>query len=265
MSDTIQVGQRIRVTRIRPVGADVVNEGVIAEIEPEGFADNGKPYPPYAVIEDENGKHVTSFPMAYDGKSIEFTETYHVEILEPAPTPSPVDDRQPSLTATPVESGQIWAWKDEDFANGDPGQMFRIDSESGTPGHWKYGYVGDSVHFYGEGPQYVASTEVIARAATLVQDADDSAQDHGPLAATLSERTLAKVLSRPAHVPLSEMKSTRVFGFNVVTISPQGIPGGPRLDGVVSRQRAQDELDELEPFMVDGWKTVMVELREVTS
>lgn len=25
--------------------------------------------------------------------------------------------------------------------------------------------------------------------------------DHGPLAATLSDRTLAKVLSRPAHVP----------------------------------------------------------------
>lgn len=96
-------------------------------------------------------------------------------------------------------------------------------------------------------------------------EAVDAAPDHGPLAAHLSERTLAKVLSRPAHVPLSEMKSTRVFGFNVVTISPQGIPGGPRLDGVVSRQRAQDELDELEPFMVDGWKTVMVELREVTS
>jgi hypothetical protein len=27
------------------------------------------------------------------------------------------------------------------------------------------------------------------------------AQDHGPLAAPLSDRTLAKVLSRPAHVP----------------------------------------------------------------
>lgn len=27
------------------------------------------------------------------------------------------------------------------------------------------------------------------------------AQDHGPLAALLSERTLAKVLSRPAYVP----------------------------------------------------------------
>lgn len=86
-------------------------------------------------------------------------------------------------------------------------------------------------------------------------DPSTPAQDHGPLAAVLSDRTLDKVLSRP----------TRVFGFNVVTISPQGIPGGPRLDGVVSRQRAQDELDELEPFMVDGWKTVMVELREVTS
>lgn len=90
-------------------------------------------------------------------------------------------------------------------------------------------------------------------------------QDHGPLAAVLSDRTLAKVLSRPAHVPSGEATPTRVFGFNVVTISPQGVPGGPRLDGVVSRERAQDELDELEPFMCDGWTTVMVELREVQS
>lgn len=29
----------------------------------------------------------------------------------------------------------------------------------------------------------------------------EAPQDHGPLAATLSDRTLAKVLSRPAHVP----------------------------------------------------------------
>lgn len=32
------------------------------------------------------------------------------------------------------------------------------------------------------------------------------AQDHGPLAATLSDRTLAKVLSRPAHVPPGELR-----------------------------------------------------------
>jgi hypothetical protein len=101
--------------------------------------------------------------------------------------------------------------------------------------------------------------------ATEVLTPTEATQDHGPLAAVLSDRTLAKVLSRPAHVPPGEATPVRVFGFNVVTISPQGIPGGPRLDGVVSRQRAQDELDELEPFMVDGWKTVMVELREVTS
>lgn len=30
---------------------------------------------------------------------------------------------------------------------------------------------------------------------------DDTTPDHGPLAAVLSDRTLAKVLSRPAHVP----------------------------------------------------------------
>lgn len=199
---TFAVGDHIRVTRIRPVGPDDIHEGVIAEIEPEGFADSGKPYPPYAVIEDENGKYVTSFPMAYDGKSIEFTETYRVEILEPAPMPSPVDDKTPSLTGTPVKPGQIWAWKDEDFANGDPGHMFRTDSESDTPGHWKYGYVGDSVRIYGEGPKYVASAEVITRAASLVQDAPTEApQDHGPLAAVLSDRTLAKVRSRPAYVP----------------------------------------------------------------
>jgi hypothetical protein len=90
-------------------------------------------------------------------------------------------------------------------------------------------------------------------------------QDHGPLAAVLSDRTLAKVLSRPAHVPSGEATPARILGFNVVTIDPEGNPGAARLDGVVSRQRAQDELDELAPFMTDGYTTVMVELREVTS
>lgn len=36
------------------------------------------------------------------------------------------------------------------------------------------------------------------------------APDHGPLAATLSDRTLAKVLSRPAHVPPSPTKDAVV-------------------------------------------------------
>ena len=57
----------------------------------------------------------------------------------------------------------------------------------------------------------------------------------------------------------------RVFGFNVVTIDPEGNHGGPRLDGVVSRQRALDEIDELASFMTDGYSTVMVEMREVRS
>lgn len=36
------------------------------------------------------------------------------------------------------------------------------------------------------------------------------AQDHGPLAAPLSDRTLAKVLSRPAYVPPSPTKDAIV-------------------------------------------------------
>jgi hypothetical protein len=109
-----------------------------------------------------------------------------------------------------------------------------------------------------------ASDPDLARSIELLEPAPTT-QDHGPLAAHLSDRTLAKVLSRPAHVPSGEATPTRVFGFNVVMIDPEGNHLGPRLDGVVSRQRAQDELDELEPFMTDGWTTVMVELREVTS
>lgn len=62
----------------------------------------------------------------------------------------------------------------------------------------------------------------------------------------------------PASVPV------RVFGFNVITIDPEGNHGGPRLDGVVSRKRAEDELDELEPFMTGGYRSVLVEMREVT-
>jgi hypothetical protein len=82
---------------------------------------------------------------------------------------------------------------------------------------------------------------------------------------------LAPVSSSQAGVAAHQYSPTRygatpvrVFGFNVVTIDPQGNHGGPRLDGVVSRQRAEDELDELEPFMTGGYKSVLVELREVT-
>lgn len=166
------------------------------------------------------------------------------------------------ITITP---GQIW-----EFNEGRSFRISRIEAAREAVDGWPavgervyYSFVGGAEEMHTGA--YHMSPAGIRETARLVTDSPTPAQDHGPLAAHLSDRTLAKVLSRPAHVPLSEMKSTRVFGFNVVTISPQGIPGGPRLDGVVSRQRAQDELDELEPFMVDGWTTVMVELREVTS
>jgi hypothetical protein len=56
----------------------------------------------------------------------------------------------------------------------------------------------------------------------------------------------------------------RTFGYNVVTVAPDGTHGGTRLDGAVTRERAQAEIDELAPFMIDGYTTVLVELREVT-
>jgi len=56
----------------------------------------------------------------------------------------------------------------------------------------------------------------------------------------------------------------RTFGYNVVTIDPQGDHSGPRLDGTVTREEAMAELAELAPYMVDGYTTVLVELREVT-
>lgn len=56
----------------------------------------------------------------------------------------------------------------------------------------------------------------------------------------------------------------RTFGYNLVTIDPQGNHSGPRLDGTVTREEAQAELADLAPFMVDGYTTVLVELREVT-
>lgn len=56
----------------------------------------------------------------------------------------------------------------------------------------------------------------------------------------------------------------RTFGYNLVTIDPQGNHSGPRLDGTVTREEALAELDELAPFMVDGYTSVLVELREVT-
>lgn len=47
---------------------------------------------------------------------------------------------------------------------------------------------------------------------------DPAPQDHGPLAATLSERTLAKVLSRPAYVPPgTEPEPFSVEGMHIVS------------------------------------------------
>lgn len=69
------------------------------------------------------------------------------------------------------------------------------------------------------------------------------------------------VTSTPA--PSDDTTPGRVLGFNVVTIDPEGNHNGPRLDGAVTRERALAYLDELAPFMTDGYTTVLVELREV--
>lgn len=210
-----QVGDRVRITDnlrhdLHPE-AQYVYEGVVERIDPAADPDSEHKYGPYLWADTEPYTSPSSgevfdrvfCPLTDDlttGSDVkEFGRS--IELLEPAPTPSPVGDTTP-----------------------EPFSVFEL-------------------------------ADAARRIAEAEEPSGDAPQDHGPLAAPLSDRTLDKVLSRP----------TRVFGFNVVTISPQGIPGGPRLDGVVSRQRAQDELDELEPFMVDGWKTVMVELREVTS
>lgn len=55
----------------------------------------------------------------------------------------------------------------------------------------------------------------------------------------------------------------RSFGFNLVTIAPDGTHGGPRLRLPVTREEAEAEHADLAPYMTDGYTTVLVELREV--
>lgn len=55
----------------------------------------------------------------------------------------------------------------------------------------------------------------------------------------------------------------RTFGYNLVTIAPDGSHNGPRLQSAVTREEAEAELAELAPHMIDGYTTVLVELWEV--
>ncbi len=143
-----QVGDRLRLTHVYTTRPNKTFEGVISHFDPAGFSAEGKPFPPYANLRDDDGAYVTSFPMAFEGNYVEFTEAYDVEFLAPAPAPA-------------------------------------TSSQAGLAAH-----------------QYSPTRLAPIPSGGVVTD-HAPAPDHGPLAASLSDRTLDKVLSRPAHVPVS--------------------------------------------------------------
>lgn len=89
----LQVGDHLRVTITYYTRPDETYQGVLTEIEPAGFADDGRPFPPYAVLCDADGNYVTSFPLEYDGRRVSWPGVYRVELVSVYPRDASWYDR----------------------------------------------------------------------------------------------------------------------------------------------------------------------------